>query len=179
MAQIRSITSETLEAQIRDLLPSQNGFTEDLQATNVITPIIDLTAAAEGSSVRQDLQTALAFGSQTAFEIINTTTNIVTNTGFWRIVGTATARSAAGSNTGVEIAMTDGLSTKKIWQFKLALNSTGDYEASGNVDLIVFVAAGITVSGTSLSSGDAFAGSVRQIADISGNLINPSGFTPQ
>jgi len=48
--EIITVNSEELQTQIRDLLPSQNGFGSELQASNVITPIIDLTAAAEGSS---------------------------------------------------------------------------------------------------------------------------------
>ena len=43
MAQLINLTSEALQATIRRLLPSQQGFGEDLQATNVVTPIIDLT----------------------------------------------------------------------------------------------------------------------------------------
>ena len=42
MAEIIRITSEALQATIRRLLPSQTGFGDDLQATNLITPIIDL-----------------------------------------------------------------------------------------------------------------------------------------
>ena len=49
MAQIINITSEALQATIRRLLPSQQGFGEDLQATNVVQPIIDLTPTAEGT----------------------------------------------------------------------------------------------------------------------------------
>jgi hypothetical protein len=40
MAQIKSVVSESLQATIRRLLPSQSGFTEDLQAQNVIVPVI-------------------------------------------------------------------------------------------------------------------------------------------
>ena len=49
--EITPITSEALQAVIRRLLPSQRGFGDDLQATNLITPIIDLTPTAEGSSI--------------------------------------------------------------------------------------------------------------------------------
>ena len=38
MPQITPITSEALQAKIRQLLPSQIGFGEDLQAQNVIVP---------------------------------------------------------------------------------------------------------------------------------------------
>ena len=57
--EIITVNSEALETQIRDLLPSQNGFGSELQASNVITPIIDLTAAAEGTGLRSDIQTCL------------------------------------------------------------------------------------------------------------------------
>ena len=75
MAEIVPVVSEALEAQIRSLLPSQRGFGEDLQASNVIFPIIDLTPAAEGTTVPQYQQQAIAFGSQTSFVITNQTTN--------------------------------------------------------------------------------------------------------
>ena len=49
MAEITSVTSEALQRKVRELLPSQRGFGEDLQAQNVIVPIVDLTRSAEGS----------------------------------------------------------------------------------------------------------------------------------
>ena len=70
--EVITVNSEALEAQIRDLLPSQRGFGSELQASNVILPIIDLTPTAEGSILRTDLQTALSFGSLTAFDANNT-----------------------------------------------------------------------------------------------------------
>jgi len=81
MAEIREVVSEQLQATIRRLLPSQRGFTEDLQASNVITPIIDLTPTAEGSLLDTSLQQALAFGSQTAFNVINANTTIINTAG--------------------------------------------------------------------------------------------------
>ena len=77
MAQIKSITSEALEATVRNLLPSQQGFGEDLQAQNVIVPIIDLTPTAEGSQLPTSLQQAYGFDDITSFNITNATTAIV------------------------------------------------------------------------------------------------------
>ena len=88
--QITSVTSEALQAQLRNLLPSQEGFGTDLMAQNVIVPIIDLTRAAEGSSVPQNLQTSLAFGSQTAFSANNSTVVIANTAGFYRVNGIMT-----------------------------------------------------------------------------------------
>ena len=73
MAQITSVTSEALQATIRRLLPSQQGFGEDLQASNVIFPIIDLTPTAEGSVLGTNLQTAIAFGSITSINANSST----------------------------------------------------------------------------------------------------------
>ena len=79
--EIITVNSETLQTQIRDLLPSQNGFGSELQATNVITPIIDLTSAAEGSSLSERLSQAIAFGSSTEFDVTNAGTDLISNPG--------------------------------------------------------------------------------------------------
>lgn len=174
MAQITSITSESLQAQIRTLLPSQQGFGEDLQATNVITPIIDLTAAAQGTTTPESLQQAIAFGSQTAFRDSNSTTVLANTPGFYKIEGTSAISQASSAVN--QISMTDGLSTKKVWAHEAAA-------ASGNhavlIDLIVFLRAGDSVSSQSNNPNTVIAGSIRQIADVNGNLVNPVGYTPQ
>lgn len=170
MAQVRPVTSEALEAQIRDLLPSQNGFSEDLQATNVITPIIDLTATAEGTTTPQMLQTALAFGSQTAFDAFGTTTTLANTPGFWLLTG-AVYSGTTSTSQEIDFSLSDGLSTKQI----------AAYSALGNVEIqiIVFLRAGDSFTTSSPSNNFRFRGSIRQIADVNGNLINPVGFTPQ
>jgi hypothetical protein len=83
--EIITVNSEDLQTQIRDLLPSQNGFGSELQASNVIFPIIDLTRSAEGSGLPEYLQRAASFGGITAFDVINTTTTIINTTGFFQI----------------------------------------------------------------------------------------------
>ena len=85
--EIITVNSEALQTTIRDLLPSQNGFGSELQASNVITPIIDLTTSAGGSTLPRDLQTALAFGSQTTFDVTNGSSTIANSPGFYRVVG--------------------------------------------------------------------------------------------
>ena len=65
MAQEFVIKSKILEDKINQLLPSQGGAQAgiDLSATTQIVPIIDLTESAEGSTLRQDLQTAYGLTS--------------------------------------------------------------------------------------------------------------------
>lgn len=175
--QITSVTSESLQAQIRNLLPSQQGFGTDLMAQNVIVPVIDLTSAAEGSTVPTDLQQALAFGSQTAFTAINATTVIANTTGFYRIFGNASLRTGPTTRFCV-LQMSDGLSTKNIWSLNGA-TGTGDLMISENFDVIVFLGSGESISAVSNTNDSYCVGSSRQIADVNGNLVNPSGFTPQ
>ena len=179
MAQITSVTSESLQAQIRRLLPSQQGFGEDLQASNVITPIIDLTSAAEGATTPQILQTALAFGSNTAFNVTNTSTTLTSNAGFWRVLGSVSAESnITGSNPGGSINLSDGLATKAVWALELAPINASFFN-NAEFDLIVFLRSGDSLIAQANDALSIIKGSFRQIADVNGNLINPSGFTPQ
>lgn len=175
MTQIRGVTSEQLEAKIRDLLPSQAGFTEELSAQNLIVPIIDLTATAEGVSLPTVLQNALAFGSQTAFNISNATTVIANTTGFWRLFGMSynTNRAVAGSNTF--FTMTDGVSTKTIWANTM-MSASSDASNAIQFDFVVFLASGESISGGSSSTSSNLIGSVRQVATGDGTLVNPSGY---
>ncbi len=174
--QITSVTSESLQAQIRNLLPSQEGFGTDLMAQNVIVPVIDLTSAAEGSSVGTSLQQAIAFGSQTAFRARNSTATVVNNSGFFRILGNVTLFSAGTSVSGI-FNMSDGLSTKQLFEF--SLNGPTDVGISNIFDFIVFLRAGDSLSAVSNSVNSYLVGSARQVADVNGILVNPVGFTPQ
>ena len=176
--QITSVTSEALQAQIRNLLPSQEGFGTDLMAQNVIVPIIDLTSAAEGSSVPQNLQTAYAFGDTTAFQRINTSGSIITNTGFWQIYGTVSIFSGNGVNNIAKLEISNGLSTKTLWQNEV-LATTGVASYSYVFDITVFLSSGDSVSASSNSTNARMNGIYRQIADVNGTLVNPSGFNPQ
>jgi len=168
--EIITVNSEALQTQIRDLLPSQNGFGSELQATNVITPIIDLTAAAEGSGVRADLQTAIAFGSQTSFAVSNATSVIANNPGFYRIFGRYVIQN---TSSGITLSMTDGLSTKNIIQVALP---TSNATLTDDYDFIIFLAAGESMSATSSNTGSNVTVTVRQIATGDGTLVNPNGF---
>ena len=176
MAQVRQVVSETLQATVRRLLPSQRGFTEDLQASNVIMPIIDLTPSAEGSSLPVDLSRAIAFGSQTAFSAQNGTTVVVNNAGFYRIFGVSVVRAFQASGTGNSFTMSDGLSSKTVWEHFAPAVSDGATQ-SIQFDFIAFIDSGDSISAVSSNSEGYISGSSRQVADVSGNLVNPDGFS--
>lgn len=170
MSQIIRITSEALQATIRRLLPSQQGFGEDLQASNVITPIIDLTPTAEGSALGYNLQTALAFKSQTAVVASNSTATLANTPGFFRIYGTM---SCTATSANILVQLSDGLSNKTILQAGGVTAS----DAYTVLDFNVFLDTGESVTVTSNGTAAYFRGSSRQIADRYGNVVNPSGFT--
>lgn len=171
--EIITVNSEELQSLIRDLLPSQNGFGSELQASNVITPIIDLTATAEGSTLRSDLQTALAFGSQTVFQISNGTSTILNSPGFYRVTAfMSTQQDTVGSETN-SFSLTDGATTKELFEQIGGIASGGQ---ANFVDFTVFLAAGESLTGTSSSTSSFIRGSTRQVAQGDGTFVQPNGY---
>jgi len=177
MAQLINITSEALQATIRRLLPSQQGFGEDLQATNVVTPIIDLTPTAEGSSVPAYLQQALAYGSQTFFSSNSDTVNLANSAGFWRIYANVAGRTGGNLNPVGNFIINEGVTPKVIWSVEVNASTTVTTFME-TLDFIVFLRPGDSIDAAT-ANDTRIKGSYRQIADVSGNLISPSGFEPQ
>lgn len=171
------IVNPGLETQVAALLPSVAGYGGNLRATNTIIPIVDLTAAAEGSNVPESMQQAIAFGSQTAFSQIGAGTTVIVNSpGFWRVIGTANNDTANAQHT-VSLTMTDGVSTKTVWQTGNMFNVNTGTSYSLNIDFIFFLDSGESLSATcSTNNYTAFTGSVRQVASKDGTLVTPSGF---
>ena len=178
MAQIIRITSEALQATIRRLLPSQQGFGEDLQASNVIQPIIDLTPTAEGSVLPYELQTCQSFGSQTAYNLGGTTSTLISTPGFYAVRGTWAIVGNTAAFQNIEFKLDDGSSTKTIYNYrKLSGSSLAEF-LTGDYSFVIFLKTGESLE-VVVSANANTTGSFRQIADVAGNLINPSGYEPQ
>ena len=170
--QIISVTSEALQAAIRRLLPSQSGFSQDLEAINTIQPIIDLTPTAEGSTIPLELQQALDF-TVNVQSATNTTVDLTSTAGFYRCVGTITGTGATGAFAGFRI--NDGSTIKNIF-----FDSGTTLEATTtNYNLIFFVRPGDTLQIHSNATTYGIICSFRQIADAQGVLIDPQGYTSQ
>lgn len=179
---LSTVTSEALQLKLRQLLPSQQGFGTDLSASDTIVPIIDLTSAAEGSDVGQNLQTAWDFS--TGHNVLNTSTpqNIISNTGFWKVDFTVNVQAAtsAGSTQTSIISINDGSSSKVIWQFNRRTGSSEPSESSLlEQSFVVFLRAGDTLQAKTQGSDFYMNLWYRQIADLNGTLVQPSGFNPQ
>jgi len=167
MGQEFFINSEKLESKVRQLLPSQGGAGAgfDLSASTQIIPVINLTESAEGSNLREDLQSSLSLTSITTTSTDNTTNTLISNTGYFRIFGSMHINDAGSA----KIQITDGATTKTLLQFFGASNIVVNQE----FDFIVFLPAGISVTATSSSSTINITTTTRQIADIDGNLVDP------
>ena len=148
MGQEFFINSQTLEDQVRKLLPSQGGAGAgfDLSASTQIIPIIDLT-------------------SISSYEIVNTTTTIINNTGYYRVFG-----NFIGQGAGLIIfRLTDGVTPKIVTLF---LCNSG-FQFNDPYDFNVFIDAGQSLTVESTSSLVQVTGVTRQIADITATLVNP------
>ena len=168
------IVNAGLESQVAALLPSVSGYGGNLRSTNTIIPIVDLTAAAEGSNVPESMQQALAFGSQTAFDVSNGNSDLANTPGFWRLTGVATYISVSTAEFA-RINLIDATPTTKIvWQLGTP-SGKGNNELVAQFDYIIFLAAGEKIN-VSASLRGVINGSYRQVADSAGTLVTPSGF---
>lgn len=174
MSQEFTIKSEVIESKINQLLPSQGGFGAgvDFSASTMVVPIVDITEAASGVGARQDLQTSLSLTSVTNHNVINITSTLINTTGYFRVFGNSQLYTGGASTVSNSFALTDGLTTKIIYQ--IAYISLGVGEISVNpYDFVVFLKAGESLTGTSSSTANALRGCSRQIATIDGTLVDP------
>lgn len=173
MGQEFIIKSPDIEDKINQLLPSQGGFQAgvDFSASTTIIPIVDLTQTAEGSLLRQDLQRSASLTSSSTHSITNSSTTIINTTGYYRVIGNFCGISVSGSNKSGNFDLTDGTTTKRLFNYRIYANSNiTNYIVP--YDFMVFLAAGDSL--LAIADADvALIGSSRQIADISGNLVNP------
>lgn len=174
MGQEFFINSQILEDTIRQLLPSQGGAGAgfDLSASTQIIPIIDVTPSAEGSILRQDLQTSISHDNNTPFNVNNAATTLINNTGYWRITGNFSGVTRSSGVELAEIQINDGSTTKVVYcqQFKA---SGGASAFVSPIDLTFFLGAGDSLIGR-CTLDSFFCGSFRQIATINGELVNPT-----
>tara|TARA_B100001939_G_scaffold43791_1_gene33847 strand:+ start:326 stop:841 length:516 start_codon:yes stop_codon:yes gene_type:complete len=165
------IKSQKLEDKVNQLFPSQGGFQAgvDLSASTTVVPIVDLTETAEGSNVRIDIQKSLSFNTASPFSINNTTTDLVTTTGYFRVFGTVAILINSGA-VQAQFIINDGTTDKVVWGVQ-SDGTTGTLSYA--YDFLVFLEAGHTLKGKSTTFDCNLVGSTRQIADIAGNLTNP------
>lgn len=175
MAQEFFIKSENLESKVRELLPSQGGLGAgfDLSASTQIVPIVDLTESAEGSNLRADLQSSISFDTTTTFSVVNATTTVQSNTGYWRVFGIYNRLQVNSSSTDA-FAINDGVTDKNILLFRgFTVTSSGQFVNQNLFDFIVKLEAGHSLKVISADANCQISGLTRQIASIDGTLVDP------
>lgn len=175
MAQEFTINSASIESKINQLLPSQGGLGAgvDLSASTMVIPIVDLTEAASKSGLREDLQKSLSHNSVTSFSVTNTTTTIINTTGYFRVFGNASIMLGSAVRSASFI-LNDGSTDKVIWTMSSILGVSGSNNISNNnFDFIVFLNAGDLLKVTAVSAVATVIGCTRQVATITGELVNP------
>ena len=171
MAEEFTIKSQQIEDKINQLLPSQGGFQPgvDFSASTMVIPIVDLTETAEGSSLRQDLQTAFSHTASDLTTNSSGTVDLVTTTGYYKVLYSFTSTGTPGTG---EILINDGASDKKILRLFSVLSGSDYYILPVVGELMVFLEAGDTLR-SNVSGSSTLVTTTRQIADIAGNLVNP------
>lgn len=176
--QVIRITSEALQATIRRLLPSQQGFGEDLQASNVIQPIIDLTPTAEGTILDTDLARSYNFGGNTAIALNNVTNSVVqSGGGFYRLSGFVNIRD--DTSAYFDITMFDGSVSKTMATLKNYGVGGVAHTVNEYIDNTYFLRPQDSLRVTAFGLTTYFDGTIRQVADVNGNIVPPSGYQSQ
>ena len=138
----------------------------------MVVPIVDLTESAEGSGLRQDLQKSISFNQATAFDINGSTSTVINTTGYWQMHAGIIIKTRAAGSENVTITINDGVTDKIVYGFVAPSGADNQYLLE-NLDLQVFLPASASLKIGS-SSNAFIRGSIRQIADVSGNLTNPT-----
>jgi len=178
MAQeIISVNSEAIQAQVRTLLPSQNGFGSEMMASNVIIPTISVQEAALGATLRQDLQKALTFGDTSVFALANSTATLTSTAGFYRVTGTISLNPSASADANGSILVTRSGADSSLWSMNSALTGAQS-QWTVSMDEIFFILPGDVLKATCNSQAE-WSGSYRQIADVTGTLTVPTGYVAE
>ena len=85
----------------------------------------------------------------------------------------------ANSTSNNNISITDGASTGILWQDSMDTGTGAVFATNVAFDFVVFVNSGETLRVISSAVDCVIAGSIRQVADLQGNLVNPSGFSSE
>lgn len=175
MAQEFTIKSADIESKINQLLPSQGGQGAgvDFSASTMVIPVVDLTETAEGSSLRQDLQTAFSHTAITSFSVTNTGATLVSTTGYYRVFGNVHILNDSTATRKANLNVSDGTTSKTILSITSEENSGLNTVTSSSFDFIVLLTAGDSLSALATDQFATITGVTRQIADLQGNLVNP------
>ena len=172
------VTDEALEKRFRDTFRSQGGaeLVDDLYAQGVIVPIVDFTQAATGDVLGQNLQTAWDFSTGHS-TIANTTTTMISNAGFWLVDLNFTNETSTTVASSANIFLDAGVTTKVIWETNFSPTNAINTYITENQQFVVFLRSTDSLKGFTSRNSAILDVVYRQIATVSGDLVQPFGFT--
>lgn len=177
------INNAVLQKLFRDNFTAQggSGAQRDLHVSDVIVPIVDLSSTSAETTITETLQQALDH-SCSIYNLTNqgsTTTTIISNTGFHLIKWYFTHNTFwnGAMNTGATISITDGSTVKNVWRASFVNNEAGGNQYFNHGSFIVYLRSGDSTIANCPNLRAYLNITTRQIADVSGNIVNPNGFT--
>lgn len=172
------VVSESLQKTFRDTFPSQVNSGRDLHVSDVIIPTVDFTTDLATTGIASNLQTALDTTTNTVVNHQSGAQTIFSTVGFIRVFGNFAYSGSLSAGSNANIHILDGATEYKVAEFKLGSASSSVNSLWYPFDFIVFLKTGVSLrSFTDTSSNAVVVSSCRQIADISGTLVNPNGYT--
>lgn len=170
------IVNPTLETQVANLLPSVAGYGGNLRSTNTIIPIVDLTSAAEGSTLPNELTFAVSKdGDRFNRETAGTNLSVSTSTGWSILRGTCTwlQSDTSGTSYTTRIYLDDGTTEYNAFFVKTLANVSVQSVNTLSLEFIYYNPSGFELKADvgSLSKLDL---NVRQIAQLNETLVQPT-----
>ena len=172
---------EAIEEDLNSTFPSQGQGNPPLyySLSETVVPTYSINNVAEGSSLSLELQTALDFATSVTNRTTNGTSAVANTPGFYLIYVNYTLALRGAQGIAYTLDISDGVTTKNLWEVGLGNSSANEDDAAGSERLVVYLRSGDTLEITSVSGGANGFVSVtsRQIATINGTLVNPLGFS--
>lgn len=170
------IVSESLQKDFRDNFPSQINSGRDLHVSDIIVPVVDFSTSTAIAGLETSLQQALDF-NVTTFSVENADSTVVATTGFYRVFGNCNTKGNTSTVQQNRIYLDDGSTEKTLIDFYPPRDTAGTDTDIAQFDFIVFIKTGVSLKVQTGAQGANINGCTRQIADISGTLVNPDGYT--
>jgi hypothetical protein len=166
--------SEDFQRAFRNQFPSQVNSGRDLHVSDVVIPVVDFTPTASGASLPNSLQFCRNKNSTRVSKAASATAQSLTSaTGF---VGVNVTQSGDGGDVSSAIYIDS--TSFIISQINLSIGS-GDSDAVTD-QFVMYIPAGSSVLyDLTIASAGKFTAICTPLADVNGNLVQPSGYSPQ
>ena len=161
--------SENFQRSYRNTFPSQVSSGRDLHVSDVVIPIVDFTPTTSGTSLALELRNCINKNSVQNRITGAATTTVANQSGFINITADLLATT---SSSRAEFEIFDGSTGLSI------MNVNTGTDQSTRANFIVYLTSTDTLRVITGSTADLSVMSTP-VADINGNLINPSGYDPQ